>query len=1193
MFGPHLPRPGHEPDDRARADRVLRDVRAARRRPARLRRRRPDVPVQRQRRLPARVLGRSSASTTSPYSEDQAFGRALAAHPRWRKAYVPRAGVLHAHDYPPLEFMRRYFDEYRGLRETIGHVERFGVRSTVRDVRGLVARDRRWMREQRHGAAARSPAGPAARWCTTRGARCSRRSGSRGAQLPAPRPARAVAGGPRRRRARGRRRRRPRTSRAAPTCRRASRRARLRGDRARAARRPGAAARSRARAWRTASGCTSRSRSRRSRSAQAATTSSSSSCCGSSAWATRARSGCTTRSTSMHDGGGAVLRRIVVEHFAPVQAPVFKGFDALVRRRRRGRDGLADRVPAARAARRARPRVPDQRPRARVLPDVGGVDLGRGDLPPGALWHRREPVAARPLHRALRRHAPARSSTASTMTSTARGRSTRRDDTIVFYCRAVDAAAGRRARRRWRWPGLQRRAGPDVRIVMFGDREPLTTPFAVRARRDRRRPSSSRGCTPRRRSGVCLSLTNYSLIPQEMLACGLPCVDLDGASAGSVFGADGPVELVPFDADALADADRAAARRPRRARAPLGGGARVRPRRTPGTARPGRSSASCAARCGCAVSESGPLRPHGTPAGPRRADGRLAAARRHLGGVVPAFQAPDEQSHFTYVQSLAKRRSCRRSGRPFFSHADVRGDRRGQLRPGRRPAQVKPEWNRGSSGLWRETEVQAPRDDGGGPSPASTYPPTAYAGRRSAYLAASGGTLFDGCSAPRLMSALWVPTPCSATWLLAGEVVGRRRRSQTAAARVPALLPMFTDIADSVAPRRDDVRALDARAVARRPLRQARRAVERLGVLRARRPRVHGQDHSYALLAPAALRDRNVARRRAGRDGLGLLRLVAVAAGPIALTLGTWVYFARREPARPPRRSRRRPPAGAPAELARAAVIPLAVLRRQTPTPERQPQVPPGGYPLLQHRDHAGVGGAFGWLEVEVPADRCTACSPSSTGRRVLSAGHAALWRARRATASWRWLSSRSCAARRPALDRPPPARGRAPGGSCRAATCSPSSRSSGLAPAAALSLVPLRPAPAVTGVHRGRIARAFTSSRWASSSSASMRSSAIVFPSPASPPSVRPGARPSLVYSVGVTTPVPVRPYPRTRRPCVPSAASDPRMGRGSTESASIGSAPTRSLDPRCASRCSTTRTESARGEPRVEQHSLGGRAA
>ena len=35
------------------------------------------------------------------YSEDQAFGRALAAHERWRKVYHPQAAVLHAHDYPP------------------------------------------------------------------------------------------------------------------------------------------------------------------------------------------------------------------------------------------------------------------------------------------------------------------------------------------------------------------------------------------------------------------------------------------------------------------------------------------------------------------------------------------------------------------------------------------------------------------------------------------------------------------------------------------------------------------------------------------------------------------------------------------------------------------------------------------------------------------------------------------------------------------------------------------------------------------------------------------------------------------------------------------------------------------------------------------------------------------------------------
>jgi glycosyltransferase involved in cell wall biosynthesis len=81
------------------------------------------------------------------YSEDQAFGTAMMAA-GWKKVYAPGAAVLHAHDYPPVQFMRRYFDEYRGLRETIGHVEGAGLRSGTRDVRSLVAADRRWMREQ-------------------------------------------------------------------------------------------------------------------------------------------------------------------------------------------------------------------------------------------------------------------------------------------------------------------------------------------------------------------------------------------------------------------------------------------------------------------------------------------------------------------------------------------------------------------------------------------------------------------------------------------------------------------------------------------------------------------------------------------------------------------------------------------------------------------------------------------------------------------------------------------------------------------------------------------------------------------------------------------------------------------------------------------------------------------------------------
>lgn len=82
-----------------------------------------------------------------PYAEDQAFGRDMLAA-GWLKAYVPAAGVLHSHDYRALAFARRYFDEYRGLRATTGHVEPFRLKAGLGAVRRLTRADLRWMREQ-------------------------------------------------------------------------------------------------------------------------------------------------------------------------------------------------------------------------------------------------------------------------------------------------------------------------------------------------------------------------------------------------------------------------------------------------------------------------------------------------------------------------------------------------------------------------------------------------------------------------------------------------------------------------------------------------------------------------------------------------------------------------------------------------------------------------------------------------------------------------------------------------------------------------------------------------------------------------------------------------------------------------------------------------------------------------------------
>ena len=155
------------------------------------------------------------------YSEDQAFGRAMLAA-GWAKAYHPGAAVLHAHDYPPVDFMRRYFDEYRGLRESSG--PRRGLRAALDGAR----RARRWWRPTGAGWTSRAwrrasgRAGRRARPSTTRAARSS------------PRSARAPSGSRRRRSARSR-------SRAArrPGRRRRSGRARARAPRRARARRVG------------------------------------------------------------------------------------------------------------------------------------------------------------------------------------------------------------------------------------------------------------------------------------------------------------------------------------------------------------------------------------------------------------------------------------------------------------------------------------------------------------------------------------------------------------------------------------------------------------------------------------------------------------------------------------------------------------------------------------------------------------------------------------------------------------------------------------------------------------------------------------------------------------------------------------------------------------------------------------------
>jgi glycosyltransferase involved in cell wall biosynthesis len=82
-----------------------------------------------------------------PYAEDQLLGRELI-EAGYAKVFHPEARVLHSHDYAPADFFKRYFDEFRSLREVLGHVQPWGPVRTLNDVRGLVGADKRWLEQQ-------------------------------------------------------------------------------------------------------------------------------------------------------------------------------------------------------------------------------------------------------------------------------------------------------------------------------------------------------------------------------------------------------------------------------------------------------------------------------------------------------------------------------------------------------------------------------------------------------------------------------------------------------------------------------------------------------------------------------------------------------------------------------------------------------------------------------------------------------------------------------------------------------------------------------------------------------------------------------------------------------------------------------------------------------------------------------------
>lgn len=74
------------------------------------------------------------------YSEDQLFGKDII-EAGYKKVYARNAAVYHSHELTLPEYFRRYFDEYRGLKNTLGFVDNTGIISFLPLVMLATCRD--------------------------------------------------------------------------------------------------------------------------------------------------------------------------------------------------------------------------------------------------------------------------------------------------------------------------------------------------------------------------------------------------------------------------------------------------------------------------------------------------------------------------------------------------------------------------------------------------------------------------------------------------------------------------------------------------------------------------------------------------------------------------------------------------------------------------------------------------------------------------------------------------------------------------------------------------------------------------------------------------------------------------------------------------------------------------------------------
>jgi hypothetical protein len=257
--------------------------------------------------------------------------------------------------------------------------------------------------------------------------------------------------------------------------------------------------------------------------------------------------------------------------------------------------------------------------------------------------------------------------------------------------------------------------------------------------------------------------------------------------------------------------------------------------------------------------------------------------------LVPPWQSPDEVQHFAYAQTLAESlRLPGGKGRPPASTDQLIADAAvGASRGAFYPDSSPPNWSRADYDAYlaeTHTRPGPSRTNGGGENPAGPNPPFYYLYADIAYLVDHGGTAFGRLYAMQIWGVLLLALSTLAGWLLAGEILGRRRLPQLACAAIVGLMPMQTFISTSVNPDAMMVTLwtfalwLGARVINRRA-----RVTDAVALCAVTAAAILTKATSYALVPPVALalavgwRRRPQQERRASARALAVAGLVLVA----------------------------------------------------------------------------------------------------------------------------------------------------------------------------------------------------------------------------------------------------------------------------------------------------------------------------